>query len=95
MFQKIYIYQNPHNAKNVAIYFKVINPVNYSYSITFNLNEKQDKYFYQSNIEYIDQAQINNNCGAYDLCIIVLSIEVINLENYTPLLEVSRQIDNF
>ena len=39
--------------KNVAINFKFINPTNYSYTITFNHNEKQEKYFYQSNIEYI------------------------------------------
>ena len=91
-----YVYPNPDTTKSIAINFKVINPANYTCSIMFNNGNRQEKYFLQSNIEYVENTDINKNCTESDLCIIIVLIEVFKkIENYVPTLEVSiRQIDN-
>ena len=91
-----YVYPNPDRTKNIAVHFKVINPANYTMSLIFNSGKKEQKYFYQSNIEYVEYSDINNNCTESNLCSITILLEVTNkIENYVPTLEVSiRQIDN-
>ena len=90
-----YIYPVPDKEKNIAIFFKVINPANYSYIITFNHKIGKQNYFYSNNIDFISKELITEGCWEFDLCNIVLTIETKSNEEYTPDLEISiRQIDN-
>ena len=72
-FSKIkYVYPNPDTTKSIAINFKVINPSNYTCSIIFNNGNKQEKYFLQSNIEYV--YWYKKNCSESDICSIIVLI---------------------
>ena len=96
LLQIKYIYPVPDKDKNVAIYFKVLNPGDYVITIAFNNESTEKMQFYASHIKYIPTSQINQNCGNYDLCTISLSIESFTVsKDYTPKLEISiRQMDN-
>ena len=91
-----YIYPNPDRDKNVAVYFKVINPAYYSYVITFNHYDSERKEFSQSNIQYLDQLVVTNNCKENELCNIIITVYVNEeIEEFVPILEVTvKQINN-
>ena len=92
-----YSYPNPDTSKNIAIDFKVINPANYSFYIVYNSDKIQEKNFYQSNIEFIENTTISEKCNKDNkLCSIIFVLKIKDrIKNYVPIIEVTiRQIDN-
>ena len=91
-----YIYPNPDKNKNIAVYFKVINPAEYSYVITYNHYDNDRKSFSQSEILYIDEIRTTDHCKENELCNIIISIYVNKeIGEFVPILEVTvKQINN-
>ena len=91
-----YIYPNPDKHKNIAVYFKVINPAHYSYIITFNHYDTERKDFCQSHIQYLDELLVTDHCKENELCNIIIEVFVNEeIGELVPILEVTvKQINN-
>ena len=93
-----YIYPILNKDKDVAIYFRVINPAKYEFAIAYNNDEDQREHFYQSKIIYLEQNKINSFCEDNELCNIIVSIELdeeIENDGNIPILEISmKEIGN-
>ena len=92
----MFIYPNPDKEKNLAIYIKVINPAQYSYTVDYNHFTKETGTFYQSTVKYIDKIQMNINCKSHELCSLIITINVIKeIDDNVPIIELSaKQISN-
>ena len=89
-----YVYPIPDKQKNVAIIFKVIHSANYTYSITVNNNNIDEKSFYQSFVLYEDQLVVSN-CEESDICNLMVLVTLNEKLDLVPILQVTiRQIDN-
>ena len=89
-----FIYPNPNKDKNIAVYFKVISPGNFSYSIAHNQYEySEPKTIYQTQIEYLDKSLCDEE---NEFCNIIVSVYLNKDEmDYVPTLEVTiKQINS-
>ena len=91
-----YIYPNPDKNKNIAVYFKVINPAEYYYIITFNHYDKNRDTIYQSKILFLSELSVNDHCKENELCNIIIEVFVKQeIGDLVPILEVTvKQINN-
>ena len=89
-----YIYPIVDKSKNLAVYYKVINPAEYKVSTAINNRSPTTQVFSQSYIDYIDNSTID--CNNNELCSVIISISVNeNDYDYNPSIEVTiRQLDN-
>ena len=89
-----FIYPNPKKEKNIAVYFKIISPGKFSYSISHNQYEySEPKNIYQTQIEYLDKTLCDEEI---EFCNIVVSVYLNeeDLDN-VPTLEVTiKQINS-